>query len=452
MQVRIVRSMLMIALIFDGTLASGEPFLIGGDARVDPADFEITTFASGLDFPFGLAVLQDGSLLVGVNSPPLGGSFFGASGALLRLVDADGDGVADSEGDLLYTGLPRFTTSVRLAGDLVFVATGSPGIFVLRQGATPASLLTLEGSVEMSFPVGWSHSTINLTVREEPGQPGRYEVYFNVGSRENNAASAEFIAVTGLMTGSVAADSLYRLIVDDTGPTLAASGLEQIASGLRNAFGTAFEPLSGDLYIQDNGIDGLIDVNEPLSADELNRIPKESIGGTVENFGFPNRYVEYRTGTLIGSGGIDPDIAFQLIPMPNGAESEGPADVVFAPPQFPLGLSEGVFIGFHGRFSTAGLVNEENPLVYVDLDSGTHFHFIANDEPNIGHPDTLATSEDALYVADLSSANDLSTAGSGSVYRILARPSAVPAVSLGGLALLIALLPLVAKWIRLSGQ
>ncbi len=254
------------------------------------------------------------------------------------------------------------------------------------------------------------------------------------------------------MTGSVAADSLYRLIVDDTGPTLAASGLEQIAAGLRNAFGTAFEPLSGDLYIQDNGIDGLIDVNEPLSADELNRIPKESIGGTVENFGFPNRYVEYRTGTLIGSGGIDPDIAFQPIPMPNGAESEGPADVVFAPPQFPLGLSEGVFIGFHGRFSTAGLVNEENPLVYVDIDSGTHFHFIANDEPNIGHPDTLATSEDALYVADLSSANDLSTAGSGSVYRILARPSAVPAVSLGGLALLIALLPLVAKWIRLSGQ
>ncbi len=66
--------------------------------------------------------------------------------------------------------------------------------------------------------------------------------------------------------------------------------------------------------------------------------------------------------------------------MPNGAESEGPADVVFAPPQFPLGLSEGVFIGFHGRFSTAGLVNEENPLVYVDIDSGTHFHFIANDD------------------------------------------------------------------------
>lgn len=94
MQVRTARSILMIALIFDGTLASGQPFSIGGDSRVDPADFEITTFASGLDFPFGIAVLQDGSLLVGVNSPPLGGSFFGASGALLRLVDGDGDGVA----------------------------------------------------------------------------------------------------------------------------------------------------------------------------------------------------------------------------------------------------------------------------------------------------------------------------------------------------------------------
>lgn len=418
--------------------AIGQPFQVGGHPGVDPDAFEVTTFAAGLDFPFGLAVLQDGSLLVGINPPPPGGSYFSAMGRLVRFADTTGDGVADGAGSVLYTGLPGFTTSVRLAGDLVFVATGAPNprnIFVLRQGATLASPLSLEGSLSLTYPALWSHSAINLGVREAPGQPRVYELYFNLGSKENNVASSELIAVGGLVSGSAQPDSLYRVIVDDTGPALSAFGLEQIAGGLRNAFGTAFEPSTGDLVIQDNGIDGLIDENEPLSADELNRIPAASIGGAPEDFGFPDRYVEYRTGALIGSGGIDPLVAFQPIPMPNGSESEGAVDVVFAPPQFPPGLRDGVFVGFHGKFSSAGLANEENPLVFAGLDPVEHFHFVSNDEPGIGHLDTLATSADALYVADLTSASGFSSAGSGAIYRIRALPG-VPALTSGALALL----------------
>jgi len=37
---------------------------IGGDESVDPADFRITVFASGLDFPYGLIELGDASILV----------------------------------------------------------------------------------------------------------------------------------------------------------------------------------------------------------------------------------------------------------------------------------------------------------------------------------------------------------------------------------------------------
>jgi glucose/arabinose dehydrogenase len=435
----------MTALALEGAAANAEPFELGGDPRVVPEDFELTTFADGLDFPVGMAVLEDGSLLVGVNTPPPGGNYFAASGALLRLVDADNDGVADDAGDLLYTNLPGFTTAVRLAGELVFVASGSCVISVLRQGATPASPLALEGSLSLTFPVGWSHTVSNLTVRDAPGQSGRFELYFNVGAKENNLASGELIPISGLVTANASPDSLYRLIIDDTGPSLQASGLELIASGLRNAFGAAFEPSTGDLYLQDNGIDGLIDGNEPLSADELNRIPAASIGGAVEHFGFPDRYVEYRTGTLVGTGGIDPVIAFQPEPMPDGSESEGAADIVFAPARFPVGLREGVFVGFHGRFSLVGLANEENPLVYVDLAASEHFHFIGNDEPDIGHPDTLAVSEDSLFVADMSSASGFSTPDSGAIYRIRALPSAVPALSFGGLVLVIGLLLLTAS-------
>jgi glucose/arabinose dehydrogenase len=432
----------MLAIAFGSAAANAQPFAVGGDARVDPGDFQVTTFADGLDFPVGLAVLQDGSLLVGVNTPPPGGSYFSASGALLRLVDANSDGIADDAGNLLYTGLPGFTTAVRVAGELVFVASGSCVISVLRQGATPASPLALEGSLSLAFPLGWSHTVSNLSVRESPGQPGRFEVYFNIGAKANEVGTQESIPISGLVTANASADSLYRVTIDDTGPSLGASGLEQIASGLRNAFGTAFQPSTGDLYLQDNGIDGLSNPNEPLSADELNRIPAASIGGAVEDFGFPERYVAYRTGTLVGSGGIDPIIAFQPVPPPNGSESEGAADVVFAPPGFPVGLREGIFVGFHGRFSQAGLANEENPLVYVDLATSEHFHFIGNDEPDIGHPDTLAVSEDSIFVADLSNATGLSTPDSGAIYRIRALPSAAPALPFSGLALLVGLLML----------
>ena len=56
--------------------------------------------------------------------------------------------------------------------------------------------------------------------------------------------------------------------------------------GLRNPAGFAFDPNNGDLYLQDNGIDGVVNANEPTSADELNVIAAAQIGGPIEDFGF----------------------------------------------------------------------------------------------------------------------------------------------------------------------
>jgi hypothetical protein len=80
--------------------------------------------------------------------------------------------------------------------------------------------------------------------------------------------------------------------------------------------------------------------------------------------------------------------------------------------------------------------------VYVDLAESKYFHIVENDEPNLGHLDSLAVSEDSLFAADFSSASGLSTPGSGAIYRIRALPSAVPALPFAGLALLIGLLML----------
>src|SRR4030095_10544645 len=106
--------------------------------------------------------------------------------------------------------------------------------------------------------------------------------------------------------GTLQGDSFYMLTVEDHGTNVTATNLTQVASGLRNPAGYAFHPTTGDLYFQDNGIDGLVDSNEPLSADELNFIARTNIGKSTISFGFPSSYTTYRTGTIAGGAGVLP--------------------------------------------------------------------------------------------------------------------------------------------------
>ena len=82
---RLVRRFVVLGLLLLATASSAQtpPFAVGGDPRIDPGDFAITVFASDLAAPLPMQELSDGSLLVGTND------------GLLRLLDADDDGVAD---------------------------------------------------------------------------------------------------------------------------------------------------------------------------------------------------------------------------------------------------------------------------------------------------------------------------------------------------------------------
>jgi len=86
----------VIGLII-GTPDAAHALNIGGPG-VTPDDFRITTFASGLNFPYGMQVLSDGSLLVATSNPvdPSNPSFFNSVGELIRLVDSNGDGSAST--------------------------------------------------------------------------------------------------------------------------------------------------------------------------------------------------------------------------------------------------------------------------------------------------------------------------------------------------------------------
>jgi len=440
---RLARVLVVVLAVTVSTLGLSDPtaaqLTIGGDPRVDPNDFRITTFASGLNYPNGLAQLSDGSILVATSNPNGTKSFFASSGALLRFTDANGDGIADGPGQVMYSDLNGVWVALKVAGPLVFITSarqGAEGITILRMNSGPASPYTFVGTLDFTFPAGWEHKSYALAVRPAPGGPANtYELYFNVGSTANFGETADPIALGGLLNGTMQGASIYRVTVTDTGSGATVSRLTQIAKGLRNAAGMDFHAKTGDLYFEDNGIDGLQVRDEPLSADELNRVVAGDLGRVVPDFGFPNDYIDAHTGQRVGSGGVQPLVAFRPLPCascpdpgdPNGAdgaESEGSSGIVFAPPGFPSYVNNGVFVGFHGKFGAPPSGNEENPLVFWDLGTGRYFHFI--EAFQLGHGDQLLSPQDSLFIADMAADGNLNTnGGTGVVYQIRRRPNRI---------------------------
>lgn len=327
---------------------------------------------------------------------------------------------------MLAGGLPGGITSVRQSGDLVFVSSGGnavPTISVLRKGPTVSSPYTLVGSVAFNFPANWEHLSYALAVRPAPGAPGSTDLLFNVGSQANNAdtPAGTTVSTSRMLSATLHGDSIYMTRVSNgpTGPSFAAP--VQIAGGLRNAAGIAFQPGSGDLYFEDNGID--TSTGEELSADEMNRIRAADVGNGVPNFGFAHDYIEYRTGNRIGSGSVQPIAVFQPIPDPTtGHESAGANEIAFAPSDFPAGLNGGMFIGFHGEFDGAGAANGENPVVYYDPQTGKYFHFIESGQAGLGHPDGLLATSDSLFVSDMATGTLFGPDASGQIYQIKVVP------------------------------
>jgi glucose/arabinose dehydrogenase len=234
---------------------------------IDPSlqsQFNITPFATGLDFPNGISRLSDGSLLVGTSN---GNGYFDpqAKGQLVRLQDSNGDGVADNrivlyDGTLSGNSLPGGITAIKSIDNYLFVNSSSPGnyrISVFEQGTNfSANSLTLKGSIDFAYPNGFVHPASALAVRQTSAQ--QYELFFNIGAAGNNqvttpgtvSVSSGIFGVAATLNG----DALYKLPITVGTTNLTIANPVQVASGLRNAAALAFEPTTGALYIGDNGI------------------------------------------------------------------------------------------------------------------------------------------------------------------------------------------------------
>jgi len=403
----------------------------------DQERFRVTVFAEGLSFPTSMVELADGSLLIATNTGPAASSslFTSNQGTLLRLVDSDGDGDADGTPSVLASGLPGLITSVRRIDDLIMVLSSQGGeetITLLRTGADPTAPLSRTGSLHFRFPSGFEHSTNALALRQAATGDGSVEVFFNIGARLNNAATQETVGLRGDGTAvlldevQLEADSIHRLTLTpvNNGSYFSAS-TSLIARGLRNAAGMTFSP-QGDLYLQDNGIDGTPrDVS--LSADELNRILADEIGRSIPDFGFPNVYVDAITGALVRQENgantpatSDPLIVFRPI---DSERSEGAVELTMAPQGFGVPYAGGVFIGFIGMVGRGGSANMENPIVFANPTTGEYYHFIANQL--LGNPYGLTATSSSLFLSDLSRTGSVfSNRSDGVIYQIT--PLAIP--------------------------
>jgi glucose/arabinose dehydrogenase len=395
----------------------------------DQERFQVTTFASGLSFPTSMLELQDGSMLAAVN---IGPSLFASSSAqLVRLVDSDRNGVADGTPTILASTLPGLVTSIRRLDHFVVVLSAKAGqetITLLRAGDNPDSSLAQIGSLRFSFPAGFEHSTYALALRRSPADHQSIEIFFNIGAKENSSATAETVELRGdnanilLEPSQLVADSIHRLILTPNPDNTSFTGsINLIARGLRNAAGMVFSP-TGDLFLQDNGIDGT-PRDQSRSADELNRIQAQEIGQNVIDFGFPSNYIDSVTGSRTGpaSNAREPVLAF--LPL-EGERSEGLTELALAPAGFGSAFSSSIFASFIGMTGRGGSRNEENPIVFANPSTGQYFHFIPNQL--LGNPYGLTATTDSLYISDISSTGNLNDKTKGVIYRVHSTTSIPP--------------------------
>lgn len=265
---------------------------------------------------------------------------------------------------------------------------------------------------------------MTLASRPTPGQPGSYDLFFSMNGDTDHTQSTNSATLSGLSSGTIPYNTIGMVTVTPgaggAAPTV--SGVTEIADGIRNADGLVFDS-AGNLYSNDNGWD-VPGTTTPQSADELNFLAAASIGNGIANYGFPDNYIEYGTGTFIGGQDIAPLAAFQPL---NGVQSLGISEMALAPADFPAGLNDGLFITFYGVWEQGGVNNTTGPLLYYSFATGQYTDIILPGQAGIGHLDGITSTANALFLSDMNSTGQIrSGPQDGVIYEIQATPTPEP--------------------------
>lgn len=320
-----------------------------------PPGFHIVAFAEGLEGPRALGLGPEGGLYVSLTR----------SGRIARMIDADGDGRADTTA-IVIGGLDR-PQGLSWQGEDLWVAEPTR---VLRLTGVPRSEPGIEVVID-GLPDG---GHVTRAILFEPGGRG---FFVSVGSSCNLCLEEDRRRAT-----------ILRYAPTGEGPVV-------WATGLRNVMGLALNPETGELWVTENGREGLGDALPPDEIDVVRR------GG---DYGWPYCYgVRIANPEWADPNRCDPTEPSDLDLPAHSA----PAGIAFyTDTLFPEPYRHGAFValrGSWGRPLSAGYA-----LAFVPLDRGRPAgvqEFVtgwrsAGGEP-LGRPvDVLVGHDGALYVSD----------------------------------------------------
>jgi glucose/arabinose dehydrogenase len=374
-----------------------------------------STIAGGLDFPYGLAAMNDGSILFGESNPTTQYGIEGApSTGSVWILPKHADGSFGAAQQVIGS----------LKGPVTSVQAGPDGMVVVESGALSDRTMSFYnqnfqslGNVQFSYPTyAWWHPTGVSLVAPQPD--GSDRVYFIVGSEADGAKTTAQVSTTGLFNATLNADSVYMVTVKNSGGSLQTIGAPtQVASGLRNPYGLSLD-VSGNLIIGDNGQDGPY-IGHELGADTLHLIPAAQIGLSVPDFGFPASYVDFGTGVYVNGdpGATPPLAAFIPVVDSNGdwQYSEGVSAIGYVAPLAMsfVGAQGGEFLGFHGAKNGTGAANDDNAFLYYDFASGKYYPLVDAGTAGVGHLDSILVSGNTLFIADMATAGVVDGVGGG---------------------------------------
>jgi glucose/arabinose dehydrogenase len=320
-----------------------------GEKPVAAPGLKVNAFAAGLDHPRWINVLPNGDVLVAESTQvagPVRNVFHYAMQATMRRADAlgvsanritllrdlDGDGIAEKRWPFME-GL-RQPFGMALVGDTFYV--GNTNGVVAFPYVAGADRITAAGSKLATFKPGghWTRSLL-------PSADGK-KLYAGVGSLTN-------IADEGMAVEEGRA-AIYELDL--------VSGSNRIfASGLRNAVGLAWEPVTGILWTVVNERDGLGDETPP---DYLTSVRD---GGF---YGWPYCYwgqtvdVRVPQDSAMVAKAIQPDYA-----LGGHTASLG---LCWVPAGTLPGFPDGMAIGQHGSWNRSTLSGYK--VVFVPFENG----------------------------------------------------------------------------------
>ncbi len=291
-----------------------------------PSGFSVTLFASGLHGARGIIFAPDGTLLVAERN----------TGEITALVDATHTGKATAR-HAIASGLDDPTSLVIDHGYLYVGEAGQVRRFTLGADlATSAAMVLVP-----NLPKGTDHITRTVLV----GDDGM--LYVSVGSSCNNCIESDTRRAVVLQ---------YQID---------GSGGRVYARGLRNAVGMANNPITGQVWVTNNGRDNLGDDTPPETLYALQD------GG---NYGWPRCHAGTIIDPELGHAGDCNGVQQPLLTM---QAHSAPLGLAFAMgPGFPNAY-RGLYVALHGSWNRT--IPTGDKVVFIPLDARGHVAGSAQD-------------------------------------------------------------------------